>query len=287
MNAHGSLPRDWGVGTTGGSEVLGIPVAEELLARWRDWWAPERQPFPVGDLPADQLAALPEGTADPGESDPPSGVITDEVRDSFFVYGGTWRWLTQAQFGALPSELRRSLIAARRRWSRTKPAPPWPTHLRAGDEDRLLRWVAAGATPSRHHEIGESTWSRAATVLPQARNLAGTFADGSGPNCFGTVMAAAGVPGAAEEWMTQEPFEAWLAATTTKVRGTAYDRDPGVVLLWHEHGELAHAAVTIGDGWALSKPSQSWSSPRLVWTTRRTISSWTYAGTRLSRRRLG
>jgi hypothetical protein len=38
------------------------------------------------------------------------------------------------------------------------------------------------------------------------------------------------------------------------------------VLVWTEHGELAHAAMTIGDGWVFQKPSQSWSSPRVVWT---------------------
>ncbi|MFX0537883.1 hypothetical protein ACQBAT_03885 [Ornithinimicrobium sp. Y1847] len=260
-------------------------MGAQLLDRWRGWWAPARQPFPVRGLPDELLAGLPAGSSTPGETEPPSGKVADEVRDTFFLYGGTWRWFTQEQFAELPRGVRSALSAARRAHQRSKPSSPWPSELR--DDGRLQRWVAAGAVTSQHREVEESTWSRAVDVLPQARALAGSFADGSGPSCFGTVMAAAGVPGAAEEWMTQEPFEAWLAATTTKVRGTAYDRDPGVVLLWHERGELAHAAVTIGDGWTLSKPSQSWSSPRLVWTTRRTISSWTFAGTRLSRRRIG
>ena len=48
-------------------------------------------------------------------------------------------------------------------------------------------------------------------MLPGARHLAGTFAAGSGPNRFGTVMATAGVPGAESEWMQRAPIEGWLA----------------------------------------------------------------------------
>lgn len=43
-------------------------------------------------------------------------------------------------------------------------------------------------------------------MLPDARELAGTSGNGSGPNCLGTVMAAAGVRGAADEWMQQAPL---------------------------------------------------------------------------------
>lgn len=267
-------------------EVLGVPVSAELLGCWRGWLAPERQPFPVADLPEAVLAVLPEGSTLPGEAEAPSGRVADEVRDSFFVYGGSWRWLTEPELLALPREVRRTLTVARRRWMRPKPVPPWPSALDGEDPGEVLRWVAAGVRPSRQTEVEDATWAAAQAVLPGARALAGTFPDRSGANCFGTVMAAAGVEGAAEEWMTQEPFQEWLAHRTEPVRGTAHDEDPGVVLLWHEHGFLAHAAVTVGDGWALSKPSQSWSSPRLVWGVRQTVSSWTFAGTRLSRRRV-
>ena len=47
---------------------------------------------------------------------------------------------------------------------------------------------------------------------------------------------------------------------------------PGTVLVWRgTNGVVLHAAVTIGAGWAFSKPSQSWCSPRVVWTVRDTI----------------
>ena len=115
---------------------------------------------------------------------------------------------------------------------------------------------------SRHAEVREATWADAQALLPQARELAGTFADGSGPNCFGTVMAAAGVGRAAQEWMQREPFEQWLAAVTTPVR----DHLPGTVFVWRSErdGLVQHAALTLGDGWVLNKSSQSWATPRLV-----------------------
>lgn len=69
-------------------------------------------------------------------------------------------------------------------------------------------------------------------------------------------------------------------------RSSDEQTEPGVVLVWHERGEVAHAVVTVGDGWVLNKPSQSWSSPTMVWTVRGSIDNWRLPGTRLSRYRL-
>jgi len=114
--------------------------------------------------------------------------------------------------------------------------------------------------------------------------VAGTFASASAPNCFGTVMAAAGVAGAESEWMTHEPFEKWLSEHAALIQSTARDHTPGVVLVWRgAEGLAAHAAVTVGDGYALSKPSQAWCSPRLVWTVRETITAARYRGLTLRR----
>ena len=137
--------------------------------------------------------------------------------------------------------------------------------------------------PSRHEAVAHSCWAKAVPALPLARELAGTFPVSSGPNCFGTVMAATGVADVASTWVLQAPFAGWLAAHTTPVKGPSKDDEPGVVLVWHEHGELAHAVVTIGDGWVLNKPSQSWSSPTMVWTVDDVINNWRLPGTRLSR----
>lgn len=144
--------------------------------------------------------------------------------------------------------------------------------------------MGTGVAPGEHAQVSSATWARARPILPGAETLAGTFsATGSGANCFVTVVAAADGIARADEWMQTEEFETWIARRKTPWSGTARDDDPGTVLAWTEHGRLAHAGITLGDGWVLHKPSQSWSSPRLVWTVRHLVHSWTFSGTRLSR----
>src|SRR5699024_12659793 len=112
----------------------------------------------------------------------------------------------------------------------------------------LLRRVGAGCRASLQREVAEKTWARCTDILPRAQMLAGTFpAGGSGANCFAAVLSAAGEADADDRWMQTDEFGRWLEDEATPVQGTAHDMDPGTVLVWREHGELAHAAVTIGD----------------------------------------
>jgi hypothetical protein len=107
--------------------------------------------------------------------------------------------------------------------------------------------------------------------LPQARALAGTYPAGSGPNCFTTVLAASGESKAADAWEVREPFENWLARRT---RDGGDDNAPGTVFVWRNpEGLSQHAAVTIGDGWALEKPSQDWHAARVVLRVRDLINA--------------
>jgi cell wall-associated NlpC family hydrolase len=120
-------------------------------------------------------------------------------------------------------------------------------------------------------------------VLPNAQRIAGTFPDGSGANCFAAVMTAAGAPGAEGTWMQREPFEDWLSSCT---RAGGKDADPGTVLVWRgAEGQAEHAAVALGDGWALHKPSQGWMSPTKVLRVHDVKASARCPGLRLSRRR--
>ena len=252
-------------------KVLGIDVPAELVGQWRGWFAPEIQPFPLDGLPYEALAPLRAAAREEHR--------TPEIRDTFELYGGSWVWLDEAGVAGLPPEPRRALLRLRR--------PHWPSELRDRGDAPVIAFVQEGLRPSRHSEITPAVWARSAPLLPEARRLAGSFPSGSGPNCFGTVMAAAGVSGAEHEWMLQEPFERWLAAHCEPLTGPQRDSEPGVVLVWRNADGLAsHAAVTIGAGHALSKPSQSWHSPRIVWTVRETIAAARQPGTRLSRHRL-
>lgn len=81
--------------------------------------------------------------------------------------------------------------------------------------------------------------------------------------------------------MLREPFLAWLD-TTCRLGGR--DEEPGTVLLWRDSdGEPFHAAVTIGDGWALEKASGEWWTPRAVRAVRDVIRASRAPGQHLER----
>lgn len=158
----------------------------------------------------------------------------------------------------------------------------WPTLLKGLEQRVFIPYIEDGRRLSRHREVGEQVWTEASVLLPDARAFAGTFPPASGPNCFGTVMGAAGVSGAASVWMQREPFEAWLSDAT---RPGGSDDKPGTVLAWRSAaGLVQHAAVTLGGGWALHKPSQGWMSPVKVLTVADVIRSTRGPDRRVSRR---
>ena len=279
--------------------VLGIEVNQELLLRWTGWFAPKSQPFliPKGH----RLETIGE-RFDPKQN--------PEIRDTFEIYGEEDRILCRAvdaeAFLALPRDERsnliqlqvqqgRPLVPAIRSWpnlsSRAINAAGnglrflWWPHLLVGHaEEILIPYIEEGRLPSRHREVPEEVWLDASSTLPGARAIAGTFALASGPNCFGTVMAAAGVEGASLEWTLREPFEEWLTQNSS-VGGN--DEKTGTLLIWRsDSGQVEHAAVTLGGGLALHKPSQGWMSPVKVLRVAEIIQSARSKGRRLTRRQL-
>lgn len=222
--------------------VAGIDVDTALVDRWVQWLMPAEQPYVVPRAVADDLGLVDERSR-----------LTFELGDSFELYGITHDdaivWLDRRGARALPTELRRAQPAAHR----------WPSRDAAANRARAVAYVERDRAPSQHRDVSAAMWGRAAAMLPGARALAGTFAAASGPNCFGTVMAAAGVAGAECEWMQLAPFDVWLRSSTTPVRR---GDDAGTVYVWRDaSGVPAHAAVSLGDGWALHKESQGWMSP--------------------------
>ena len=160
----------------------------------------------------------------------------------------------------------------------------WPSLLDGNEEEVLFSYLDDGRRNSRHTEVAGTVWRKASVLLPGAKELAGTFPRGSGPNCFGAVMSAAGIADAAEVWMQQETFDSWL---TERTRPGGQDDAPGTVLVWYSPEGLAqHAAVTLGDGWAMHKPSQGWMSPTKVLSVPEVLSSARARGRRLTRRSL-
>lgn len=276
--------------------VLGIDVSPELLADWCRWFAPDVQPFFAAD---DDLDGRDLGWRE----------ITPETRDTFEMYAldqaSPIRWLNEPMFWAMSKPTRARLVRAQVQCGRG--AVPtvkawadlldprslreqadghrfvwWPSMLTNSVEAVLARSISEGRQVSRHNEVQERTWELCATVLPGARAIAGTFPQGSGPNCFGTVMAVCGERGAADAWMQREPFETWLRAET---RPGGADDAIGTVFLWRDRdGQAQHAAISIGDGWCIEKQSQAWSSPRAVHAVRGLVMANRSKGLRLERR---
>ncbi len=291
----------WSYGTIGhmesAAEVLGIEVSVALLAQWATWFAPESQPF-----------VLPAGSALASAGRPFEPANEMELLDTFELYaradGAVIRSFTQDEFTSLPRALRSELVRLQlaqgraqvpsvRAWSALRPAGIsqqadghrfvwWPSLLHGREREVLVPYVEKGRRASRHGEISATVWAGIAGALPRARELAGAFPHGSGPNCFGIVMGAAGVSDAASTWMQREPFEEWLSDVTEP---GGRDDEPGTVLLWRSaSGLVQHAAVTLGDGWALHKPSQGWMSPVKVLPVRDLFRSARESGRRVSRR---
>lgn len=241
-------------------DILGIDVDDALFDQWRSWYCPGFQMFRTDRLSPAAVEHV--WLADLGD-------VPLEIRDTFGAYDGSWGTITEDAFDALPRTLRSEILATH------EPDEVdlfrWPSAADRDKDQALLSYVLAGAAPSRHNEVADDTWAACATVLPEARRLAGTFARGSGPNCFGTVLAAAGedtellfvLPGQIEDF---------LSLRASKVEGAALTQ-PGVVLLWRKpDGRPDHACVTLGDGWILNKPAQCWWAPRYVWDVTTTVS---------------
>lgn len=275
--------------------VLNIPVSPALLDAWRGWLAPARQPFYLTAAEAERLALPTLARA--------SVTLTPEERDTLTEWNvaavaDRVAWLIPADLGALSPAARRELLRAQVRHGRgnvplgarfadLRPDLPAGRFLWRPEDLTgvvLARVISQGARPCRRQEVPDAVWDAAAHCLPDARTLAGTFPSGSAGNCFGTVMGAAGVPDAAHTWMQREPFEAFLRDRT--VPG-GQDGQPGTLLLWRSGNGLAqHAAVTLGGGWALHKPAQTWWTPRTVLSVPELKTATRTRGWRLERRTL-
>ena len=285
--------------------ILGITVADDLFARWAGWMAPAAQPFFVDD-PDEWPAGVDV-----------DGTLTPELRDTFRVWriddGRHMLWLDEPRFSQFDRQHRARLVRAQvkhrrgavptvRAWAAVL-GPEATTRVRAqADGHRFVWWPSlldgldgraaevvarfvddGTLAHSRHDEVSAATWRSAANPLPRAKALAGTFAEASDPNCFGAVLGAAGVEGAEDRQVRQEPFESWLSSAC---RPGGRDGEPGTVLVWRDRGVAAHAAVTLGDGWAFEKPAQCWYAPRVVLPVGQLIRANRAPGQRLQRYRL-
>lgn len=255
--------------------VLGIDVDDSTLARWRAWFAPTVQPFFVDD--AGEWPTLDAVAETPEQYDTFALWRVDEKAPCIWLDETTFLGLTRGERAMLVrSQVRhgRGAVPSVRGWSDVLDGSVlraqadghrfvwWPSLVQDDAPHIFQRFIGTGLLTTRHREVRAATWKACADVVPGARDLAGTFPPGGGPNCFGTVLGAAGVPGAANECVLREPFDAWLADCC---EGGGPDDAPGTVFVWRDNeGLVAHTAITLGDGWAFEKPSREWWTPRIV-----------------------
>jgi hypothetical protein len=264
--------------------ILGIAVSDAQLQRWSFFLAPSYQPFFLTPEQA-QVFGLTLNMPD----------FSPEERDTYQLWNvgpEQAALLSEAEFLTLDPAQRTELLTIQQEhgrgaveqaetWRDLLPEVAeqaggelfiwWPSLLSERELDIFARLLPRDRSPSLHAEVPEAVWAAAGPLLPRARELAGSFAPGSGPNCFGTVMAAAGMPDAENIWTQRGPFEHWLSQATRPTQEPA----PGTLLIWRgEGGQVEHAAAVLSSEFVLHKPSQGWDSPRQVIRHSEVLRSW-------------
>lgn len=83
-------------------DVVGVPVAPELVSRWRGWFAPAEQPFVVTEALRAQVGSEAVGQ------------LPLELKDTFCLYGedtlARTVTLDRDAFSVLPSDVRAGLV---------------------------------------------------------------------------------------------------------------------------------------------------------------------------------
>lgn len=276
----------------GALTVVGCAVPEAQRRAFERHLTPDAQPFFVPEALLSELPARLRWTrAEFRAMNWPLSFV-----DTFTLYrvSADLPWvalLGEDAFAALDEAVRTRLVQGQRRagrggvfdvtaWSDALP-PEDVAALRATPDGLALLWPsvwralsAAGRTvilrsvlaedrlAHRGRELSAAHWAEIDERLPGVRSLAGTFADESGANCLGTVVAAFGEVDAANVWLHPEPFERWL------FDGARRGHEPdalGTVLVWRDAtGRVQHAAVSLGRGWAFQKDAQGWFAPRQI-----------------------
>lgn len=183
-------------------DVLGIDVDASLVRRWAGWLAPTCQPF---FLTAAEIVGL--GL----KPDRPARDLPAELRDTYEAWnlaeGLGVVWLDEQGFHAQPSEVRAGLVRAQvghgrgavpaiSDWADILDAQVlheladghrfvwWPGLVEPHRDAVLARVVSDGQLPCQSMSVPEEIWRAAASVLPRARELSGTFASGSRGGSF-------------------------------------------------------------------------------------------------------
>lgn len=116
---------------------------------------------------------------------------------------------------------------------------------------------------------------------PWVRELAGTFATQSGPNCFATTLSALArdcqtFEATKDLWLHPEPFFQQLQ--DWQYQPEAFDAanlpDQSALVFRDGSGKAQHACLHLTGGLVLNKDAQGWSAPRQIRTLDSLLQSW-------------
>lgn len=307
--------------------LLGCALPEATLATWSRLLVTEREPYYLieGDyhmLPADHEAVPRADYSIPGGEEG----LYDSYRAWNVDRKATWVWLLPTErrnrlsgrfhqrLNLRQWELGRGNIYASdwvekrvepftevisRGWSDIETPDGWKILLRADYWWDVLpergRWAwlsqivqeeALADCQSGH--LDALDWQRLVGRFPAIQELAGSFVEQSGPNCFATALAPLVEPTEAAEtasrWLTGEQLTAALTERgyqSERVLGEVQGRDlaPGTVIGWADAaGTLQHAFTYLGEGLVLNKQSQCWWHPRQIVPFRVAWENWAADG---------
>ncbi|WP_424951357.1 hypothetical protein [Deinococcus sp.] len=266
--------------------VLNIPVSARVLHAWEEHFAPAVQPFYLCAEQAARLSGLPLWQRD--ELHPSHLPLS--VRDTLNLHDvapeAEWALLLDEQgFLALPPDLRLELLRSQQTfrrggvWQEPQTGQPfvwWPSTWQALTPQARWEWLRGfleeDRPPCRRRELPTAQRDLLRRRFPELPRLMGSFAQGSGPNCFGSVMAACGVPGVEGLWLHAPLLLRWL----NRVASPSDTLDAcGTVLVWRDAaGKAQHAALSLGDGWLFHKEAQAWFAPRQVVRLQDALTRW-------------
>ncbi len=270
--------------------VRGCKVTREVLESWSHRFVFEMEPLYLLD---EYEALLPASVIRLTRSEL-SDAMSLDWHDAYRTWGVSREaaraaLVTPAQVRALPEETRQNLDELQVRLNRTGLAETglrydrWWALSTAERHDQLVRFVEAEVNTTCR--AGSASLSESWPAVP---HLAGTFTQGSGPNCFATALAAITTDveealGIAGMWLHPSPFvraleqRGYLAAPMT-----ANPPAGSIVAFTDRQGTMQHACCYLGAGLVLNKNARSWWQPRQVLPLSELLSEWAAEGFSLS-----
>ncbi len=282
--------------------ILGCEVDDAMLEAWAKILVFEQEPFLLSN---ELRQKFPESVNLISRSDFNRRENPLEFKDAYLTYSvGVAPWvamLEPAQLRSLKPALQLEIMTLQAELGRGQiHSLEFAQKILGSECSKLETDVSADRVAIRFDawwslsKIARHDWLEAVVIedgLPAipletitnsiVRELANSFANSSGPNCFSTALASVTndlieARAISLLWLHQEPFLAGLQSRG--FRESNNDAQPGDVIVWFDSGNLAqHACTVIAPGLVLNKDAQRWSAPRQILKLESVLENWSEA----------